>query len=76
MRCDYHREHGHETNIYRSLKFMIERLIKAGHLRRYVREVDREEEPAPATGRITTGTVAPPKSRPAINYILGGSLED
>ena len=55
---------------------MIERLIKEGHLRRYIREVDREEEPAPAAGRITTCAVAPPESRLAINYILGGSLED
>ena len=43
---------------------------------RYVKEVDRKEEPAPTTGRITTDAVAPPKSRPAINYILGGPLDD
>ena len=74
MRCDYHMDHGHETNRCRSLKFLIERLIKVGHLRRYIREVDREEESAPATGRITTGEVALPEPRPAINYILGGPL--
>ena len=51
-------------------------MIKAGHLRRYIREVDREEKSAPATGRIITSVAAPPESRPAINYILGGSLDD
>ena len=41
LRCDYHRDHGHETNQCQSLKFMVERLIKASHLRRYVRETVR-----------------------------------
>ena len=76
IQCDYHRDHGHETNRCQSLKFLVKRLIKAKHLRRYIREVDHEEESAPIAGKITTGVTAPPKSRPAINYILGGSLDD
>ena len=76
MRCDYHMDHGHKTNRCRSLKFLIERLIKAGHLRRYIREVDREKESAPTTGRITTGEVSLLEPRPTINYILGGPLVD
>ena len=36
LRCDYHRDHGHETNHCQSLKFLVERLIRAGHLRRYL----------------------------------------
>ena len=71
-----HRDNGHETNRCRSLKFMVERLIKAGHLRRYFREVDRGEESEPTADKITTGAAAPPEFRPAINYILGGSLDD
>ena len=55
---------------------MVERLIKVGHLRRYIREVDHEEESAPIAGRITTCVAALPESRPAINYILGGPLDD
>ena len=35
LRCDYHRDHGHETNHCQSLKFLVEKLIRAGHLRRY-----------------------------------------
>ena len=76
MRCYYHKDHGHETNRCRSLKFLIERLIKAGHLRRYISKVDREEEPAPTAGRITTTAVSPLESRPTTNYILGGLLDD
>ena len=38
LRCDYHRDHGHETNHCQTLKFLIETLIWAGHLKRYIRE--------------------------------------
>ena len=76
VRCNYHIDHGHETNRCRSLKFMVERLIKAGHLRRYVKNVDCGEESAPTTDRITAGAVAPFESRPTINYILGGLFDD
>ena len=40
----YHRDHRHETDRCRSLKFLMEKLIKAGHLRRYVKEVNHKEE--------------------------------
>ena len=54
----------------------MERLIKAGHLRRYIREADRGEESAPTVDRTTVGVPAPFKSTSTINYILGGSLDD
>ena len=76
MQCDYHRDHGHETNRCRSLKFLEEKLIMAGHLRRYLREVDQGVESRQPTGRIIASLVAPPKPRPAINYILGGPVDD
>ena len=72
VRCN----HGHETNRYRSLKFMVERLIKVEHLRRYVREVDRGAESRPPAYRITSSTAVPSKSRLAINYKLGGPSND
>ena len=70
MRCDYHRDHEHETNS------LVERLIKAGHLRRYIKEVDHEEEFTPTACRITIGVAVPPESRPAIKYIIGRPLDD
>ena len=76
LQSDFHRDHEHETNRCRSLKFMVEILIRAGHLRKYIREVDREEEPVPTTGRITIGATTSLESRLTINYILGGSLDD
>ena len=41
LRCDYHRDHEHETNRCQSLKFLVEKLIRARHLRRYIRESTR-----------------------------------
>ena len=54
----------------------MERLIKGGHLRRYVREVDCRDESGPLTDIIIAGMTAPSKTKPAINYILGGVLSD
>ena len=76
LRCDYHRDHGHETDRCRSLKFLVEKLIKVRHLSRYVKEGDHGEESGQAMDRITTGATIPIESRPAINYILGGPSND
>ena len=73
IRCDYHRDHGHETNRCRSLKFLVERLIKVGHLIRYVKEVDSGVESGPPADKITT---ALSETRSAITNILGGLSDD
>ena len=36
-KCAYHKEHGHTTETCRSLHYLVERLIKAGHLKQYLR---------------------------------------
>ena len=76
LRCDYHRDHEHETNRCPSLKFMVEKLIRADHLRRYVRETVCEDEAAPVVERIATSAELPPEPRPTINYILGNLVDD
>ena len=72
LRCDYHMEHGHETNHCQSLKFLIEKLIRAGHLRRYLREPTRGITAAPTTDRAVAEFEHAPEPRPTINFILGG----
>ena len=69
-------DHWHETNGCRSLKFLVERLIKASHLRRYVWETICGVEAAPAVERIAASAELPPEPRPTINYILGGPIDD
>ena len=54
----------------------MERLIIAGHLIRYIREVDHGEEYAPTADRTTAGVAAPFESRPTISYVLGGPFDD
>ena len=76
LRCDYHRDHDHETNRCQSLKFLIEKLIRDRHLRRYIRELTQGIETTPAAERAIAGTEHPSEPRPTINFILGGSADD
>ncbi|RVW76199.1 Transposon Ty3-I Gag-Pol polyprotein [Vitis vinifera] len=36
-RCAFHKNHGHTTETCRAFQFLVERLIKAGHLKQYLR---------------------------------------
>ena len=76
LRCDYHRDHDHETNQCQGLKFMIERLFRAGHLRRFIWEPTRTVEIAPASNRAVVVAEHSSEPRPTINFILGGPLDD
>ena len=55
---------------------MVENLIKVGHVRRYIREIDHRVESGQVADRVTTSAVAPSESRPAINYILGRPFDN
>ena len=75
LRCDYHRDHGHETNHCQSLKFLVEKLIRAGHLRRYLREPTHGASVAPTADRAIAEIEHAPEPRPTINFILGGPAD-
>ena len=45
--CNFHRDHGHQTDDCIQLKKEIEFLIRRGHLRRYVAPEDRNRAPPP-----------------------------
>ena len=72
LRCDYHRDHDHETNHCQSLKFLIEKLIRADHLRQYLREPTRGATAAPTTDRAVAEIEHALEPRSTINYILRG----
>ena len=76
LRCDYHRDYGHETNQCQSLKFLVEKLIRAGHLRRYIREPTCEVVVAPTADRVVVDIEHASGSLPAINFILGGPTDN
>ena len=73
-KCAYHKDHGHTTKQCRSLHYLVEKLIKAGHLKQYVFSEGKSGE----TSRGPT-TVAPTTSgspRAVIKYIHGGPLDE
>ena len=76
LRCDYHRDHSHETNRCQSLNLLVEKLIRVGHLRRYIWEPTRGTETAPAVDRAISGVEHPSEPRPTINFLLGGPAND
>ena len=76
VRCDYHLDHGHETNHCQSLKFLVERLIWVVHLRRFIRELTCRTETSPTTDRAIVATKYPSESRATINFVLGGPIDD
>ncbi|RVX09991.1 hypothetical protein CK203_013061 [Vitis vinifera] len=69
-RCAFHKEHGHTTETCRSLQYLVERLIKAGHLKQYLC--------SDAGGKVTSqhhnpgAPRAPAAPKAVINYINGG----
>ena len=76
LRCDYHKDHGHETNQCQSLKFLVEKLIRAGHLKRFIREPSHITKTTPAADKAIVATKHPSEPRPIINYLLGGPIND
>ncbi|RVW74933.1 Transposon Ty3-I Gag-Pol polyprotein [Vitis vinifera] len=71
-RCDYHKDHGHTTKTCINLHHMVEDLLKAGHLKQYVRTAPKGEGSSYDRGpRAPTAPI-----RAVINYIYGGPLDD
>ncbi|RVW62197.1 Transposon Ty3-I Gag-Pol polyprotein [Vitis vinifera] len=73
-RCAFHKEHGHTTETCRSLQYLVEKLIKAGHLKQYLRSDTK--------GKVTSqhhnpgAPRAPAAPKAIINYINGGPSDE
>nr|CAN61391.1 hypothetical protein VITISV_014768 [Vitis vinifera] len=73
-RCAFHKEHGHTTETCRSLQYLVEKLIKAGHLKQYLR--------SNTEGKVTSqhhnpgAPRAPAAPKAVINYINGGPSDE
>ena len=69
-KCVFHKEHGHTTETCRCLHYLVERLIKAGHLKQYLRSDAGGRE---ASRNHNSGAPrAPTAPKVVINYINGG----
>ena len=72
-KCAYHKEHGHTTERCRSLHYLVERLIKAGHLMQYLCSEARVRDTPQNHDSETSRTPIGPKA--VINYIHRGPLD-
>ena len=73
-KCAYHKEHSHTTEMCRSLHYLVERLIRAGHLKQYVRSDARGRD---ASRNPNFGAPRVPVAPKAIiNYIKGGPMDE
>nr|CAN76325.1 hypothetical protein VITISV_011886 [Vitis vinifera] len=73
-RCAFHKEHGHTTETCRSLQYLVERLIKAGHLKKYLRSDTGGRD---ASQHYHSGAPkAPTAPKAVINYINGGPSDE
>ncbi|XP_021603120.1 uncharacterized protein LOC110608215 [Manihot esculenta] len=74
--CQYHRTHGHDTNNCYQLISEIERLIKRGHLRNFMKKPKGERpQPNPIAERPRRTGAGPVNdgSSGTINMIVGGT---
>ncbi|RVX12434.1 hypothetical protein CK203_011822 [Vitis vinifera] len=73
-RCAFHKDHGHTTETCRAFQYLVERLIKAGHLKQYLRSDNEEGTHPNITTRAPRAQPQPPKA--VINYINGGPSDE
>lgn len=69
-KCAYHKDHGHTMKQCRSLHYLVERLLKVGHLKQYVRL--RAKSGESSHHWVPRAPSAPITPRAIINYIHGG----
>ena len=72
-KCVYHKERGHTTEQCRSLHYLVERLIRAEHLRQYV--LLEEKNGGASRGLATTTPATSEAPRAMINYIHGEPID-
>ena len=73
-RCAFHKDHNHTTEQCKSPHYLVEKLIKAGHLKHYVRITSRQKETSQELAvQAPTSLVVP---RVVINYIHGSPVHD
>ncbi|RVW71269.1 hypothetical protein CK203_062690 [Vitis vinifera] len=73
-KCAFHKDHGHTTETCRSLQYLVERLIKAGHLKQYLRSDTGGRD---ASQHHNSGAPrAPVAPKAVINYINGGPSDE
>nr|CAN63705.1 hypothetical protein VITISV_013105 [Vitis vinifera] len=73
-KCVFHKEHGHTTEECRCLHYLVERLIKARHLKQYLRSDTGGRDVS--QNHNTGAPKAPAVPKAVINYINGGPSDE
>lgn len=73
-KCAYHKERKHTMEQCRSLHYLVKKLIRAGHLKQYVRS--RVTGGETSQNQASTTPSALVALRAVINYIHGGPLDE
>ena len=73
-KCAYHKEHDHTTEACKSLHYLVEKLIRAGHLKQYLR-LDAGGRDA-SRNHKSGAPRAPAVPKAIINFINGGPLDE
>ena len=73
-KCAYHKEHGHTTETCRCLHYLVEKLIRTGHLKQYLRSDTRGRDTSRNHNSGTPRAPAAPKA--IINHIDGGPFDE
>lgn len=73
-RCFYHKDYSHTTEQCKSLHYLVEKLIKVGHLKHYVHTTDRQRETMQEL--VVQAPTSPIAPRVVIDYIHGGLVDD
>ena len=73
-KCAYHKEHEHTTKQCRSLHYLVEKLVKVGHLKQYVRSEGKGGETCQGLAVAAPTTLVAPRA--VINNIHGGPLDE
>ena len=73
-RCSYHKDHDHTTEQCKSLHYLVEKLIKVGHLKQYIRTTGRQRETMKEVAIQALASPVAPKV--VINYIHGSPVDD
>ena len=73
-RCAYHKDHDHTTEQCRSLHYLVERLIRAGHMKQYVQATGGQRKTTQDLDVQALACSTAPKF--VINYIHEGPVDE
>lgn len=73
-KCAYQKYHGLTMEQYKSLHYLVKRLIRVGHVKQYVRTTGEQRKTTrDLASQVPTTSVAP---KVVINYIHGGPVDE